>query len=422
MPSITYTRLLAGVGVSLMSCAGLAQAQSPAEFFKGKTVNLYISSGAGGTNDAYARLIAEHMTRHLPGRPNILPRNMPGAGGLKATKFLFGHAPKDGTAMGVVQRAVSVQPLLGVKGADYNPLEFNWVGSTAQEVSVAVAWKTAKVQSIKDALTNELVVGSSGVGNDTGAFPRVVNYFAGTKIRAIHGYVSGTDITLAMERGEVQGRFGWSWGSLKSREARWLKDGSIKVILQMGLKKAPDLDAPLVLDLAKTPEDRKAMEVIFAATTIGWPSLLPPKVPDDRVKAFRDAYKATMADAAFKGAAEKRGLELDPLSGEDIQSIIANIYASSPDVIERARKAYAPGGKVEMAKIITAKGKIAKINKKGSQLTIDDGKTKTDARIAGDTKITVGGKSANRGAVKKDMTCAVTLVASGAVAHALACD
>jgi tripartite-type tricarboxylate transporter receptor subunit TctC len=415
------TRAVLGAAVSF-GLTSVASAETPAEFFKGKTVNMYISSGAGGTNDAYARLIAEHITRHLPGQPNVLPRNMPGAGGLKATKYLYTVAPKDGLAMGVVQRAVSVQPLLGIKGADFNPLEFNWVGSTAQEVSVAVAWKTSKVQSIKEAEQNELVVGSSGVGNDTGAFPRVVNYFLGTKVRPIHGYVSGTDITLAMERGEVHGRFGWSWGSLKSREARWLKDGSIKVILQMGLKKAPDLDAPLVLDLAKTPEDRKAMEVIFAATTIGWPSLLPPKVPAERVAAFRAAYAATVKDAAFVKGAEKRGLELDPLSGEEIQSIIANIYASSPDVVERARKAYAPGGKVEMAKILNAKGKIAKINKKGTRMTIDDGKAKVEARIAGDTKITIAGKSAQRNALKQDMTCAITLVASGAVAHAVACD
>ncbi len=414
-------RAVLGAAVSF-GLASTASAETPAEFFKGKTVNMYISSGAGGTNDAYARLIAEHITRHLPGQPNVLPRNMPGAGGLKATKYLYTVAPKDGLAMGVVQRAVAVQPLLGIKGADFNPLEFNWVGSTAQEVSVAVAWKTSKVQSIKEAVQNELVVGSSGVGNDTGAFPRVVNYFLGTKVRPIHGYVSGTDITLAMERGEVHGRFGWSWGSLKSREARWLKDGSIKVILQMGLKKAPDLDAPLVLDLAKTPEDRKAMEVIFAATTIGWPSLLPPKVPAERVAAFRAAYAATVKDPAFVKGAEKRGLELDPLSGEEIQSIIANIYASSPDIVERARKAYAPGGKVEMAKVLNAKGKIAKINKKGTRMTIDDGKAKVEARIAGDTKITIAGKAAKREALKQDLTCAVTLVASGAVAHAVTCD
>lgn len=421
MRNTVPARLFAGAA---LACAAFspAAAETPAEFYKGKTINLYISSGSGGTNDAYARLIAEHLTRHLPGKPNVLPRNMPGAGGLKATKYLYEVAPKDGTAMGVVQRAVSVQPLLGIKGADFNPLEFNWIGSTAQEVSVAVAWKTSKVQSIQDALQNELVVGSSGVGNDTGAFPRVVNYFLGTKVRAIHGYVSGTDITLAMERGEVNGRFGWSWGSLKSREARWLKDGSIKVILQMGLKKAPDLDAPLVLDLAKSPEDRKAMEVIFAATTIGWPSLMPPKVPADRVKAVRDAYTATVKDPTFIAGAEKRGLELDPLTGEEIQEIIANIYAASPEAVKRARAAYAPGGREEMAKMLSTKGKITQINKKGSRMMLNDGKADVDARIAGDTKITVGGKDAKRSDLKKDMTCAITLVASGAVAQTIACD
>jgi tripartite-type tricarboxylate transporter receptor subunit TctC len=325
----------------LTALAAAPAAASPEKVLKGKNVSMYISSGAGGLNDTYGRLLAEYLPRHLPGNPKILPKNMPGAGSLKATKFLYTQAPRDGSAMGVVQRSVATQPLLGIKGADHNPLEFNWIGSTASEVSVAVVWNFDKVKTIQDAMKQEVTVGASGVGNDGGAFPRVVNYFLGTKVRPIHGYVSGTDIILAMERGEVHGRFGWSWGSVKSREAERVKNGTIKVLLQMGLKKTPDLNAPLILDLAKNETDRKAMEVIFAATTIGWPSLLPPKVPADMVKAYRDAYKATMKDAKFTEAANKRRLELDPVTGEEIQAIIANVYAASPEVIQRARSVFA---------------------------------------------------------------------------------
>ena len=267
-----------------------------------------------------------------------------------------------------------------------------------------------------------MLVGSSGVCNDTGAFPRVVNYFLGTKLRPIHGYISGTDIILAMERGEVQARFGWSWGSVKSREPKRLKDGTIKVLLQMGIKKAPDLDAPLVLDLAKNEKDRKAMEVIFSQVTIGWPSLLPPQVPADMVKAYRDAYKATMVDKKFMKGVEKRRLELDPISGEEIQAIIANTYAASPDVIELARRAYSPSGKIEMVKMLEVMGAISKINKKGSKLTLSvDGK-KVKARVAGRTKITIAGKKSKRKALKAGMTCSITLVASGAVAQKMTCN
>lgn len=398
-----------------------AAVAGPGDVLKGKSVSMYISSGVGGLNDTTGRLVAEHMPRHLPGNPNILVRNMPGAGGLKATLFLYNQVARDGTAMGVVQRSIATQPLLGIKGAEFNPLEFSWLGSTTSEVSVAVSWNSEKVKTIHDALTHELMVGASGEGNDGGAFPRVVNYFVGTKIRPIHGYVSGTDIILAMERGEVHGRFGWSWGSVKSREAKRLKDGTIKVLLQMGLKKAPDLDAPLVLDLAKNETDRKAMEVIFAATTIGWPSLLPPKVPDDMVKAYRDAYKATMKDAKFIEAATKRSLELDPVTGEEIQAIIANVYASPPEAVTRARSSLAIAGKVEMAKTLNVNGTISKINKSGSRLVLmGDGK-EIDARVAGDTKITVGGERVERTALKDGMACSISVVASGGVANTITC-
>lgn len=407
--------------VALVLMAATPALAAPEDVLRDKNVSMYISSGAGGLNDTYGRLLAEHLPRHLPGNPKILPKNMPGAGSLKATHFLYTQAPRDGTAMGVVQRSVATQPLLGIKGADHNPLEFHWIGSTATEVSVAVVWNYDKVKTIQDAILQDVTVGASGVGNDGGAFPRVVNFFLGTKVRPIHGYVSGTDIILAMERGEVHGRFGWSWGSVKSREAERLKNGTIRVLLQMGLKKAPDLDAPLILDLAKNETDRKAMEVIFAATTIGWPSLLPPKVPADMVKAYRDAYRATMKDARFVEAASKRRLELDPVTGEEIQAIIANVYAASPEVVQRARQAYSPTGKVEMAKILTVDGIISDINKKGSRLVLASGGKKVEGLIAGATKITITGKKAERMALKAGMSCTMSLAASGAVANRMSC-
>jgi tripartite-type tricarboxylate transporter receptor subunit TctC len=334
-----------GGGLSLVATALFgaleASAQSVESFYKGKTLAINISSGEGGTNDAYARLIAMYIGRHIPGNPQVVPRNMPGAGGLKAANYLYDVAPKDGTAYGVLQRSTIIQPLVDIQSATYDPSKFNWIGSTAKEVSVGVVWTASSdIRTIDDTMKRELVVGSSGVGNDTGAFPLVLNRFLGTKFKPIHGYKSGSEITLAFERGEVQGRVGWSWGSVKSRGQDWLRDGKIKILIQMGVSKAEDLpDVPLAIDLAASPEDREAMTLIFSPTYIGWPSVMPPNVPMDRVQAVRAAYDKAMKDPDLITAAAKQDLELDPLRGEEIQKIVAHLYTLSSSVVERARVA-----------------------------------------------------------------------------------
>jgi tripartite-type tricarboxylate transporter receptor subunit TctC len=294
-------RLLSAAGLAAALAMGLvctgALAQPVKDFYTGKTVEVIVSSGEGGANDLYARALAEHLPKFIPGTPTMIVRNMPGAGGLRAVRFLNDNAPKDGSSYGVVQRSTAVQPILGVENANYDPAKLNWIGSTAREVSVGAVWTASSdIRTIQDAMAEELVVGSSGIGNDTGGFPKVLNYFLGTKFRPVHGYKSGSEIILAMQRGEVQGRVGWSWGSVKSsKTADWVKDKKIALLVQMGLDKAPDLpDVPLALDLAKTPEDREAMELIFAATTIGWPSIMPPGVPAERVAAVRAAYNQTL--------------------------------------------------------------------------------------------------------------------------------
>jgi tripartite-type tricarboxylate transporter receptor subunit TctC len=334
-----------GGGLSLAAAVTFAgpevSAQSVESFYKGKSLAITISSGEGGTNDAYARLIATYIGRYIPGNPQVIPRNMPGAGGLKAANYLYDVAPKDGTAYGVLQRGTIIQPLVDIQSATYDPSKFNWIGSTAREVSVGVAWAAGTdIRTLDDAMKKQLVVGSSGVGNDTGAFPLVLNHFLGTKFKPIHGYKSGSEITLAFERGEVQGRVGWSWGSVKSRGQEWLRDGKIKILVQMGVAKADDLpDVPLAIDLARSAEEKEAMTLIFTPTYIGWPSVMPPSVPTERVQAVRDAYDKAMRDPALIATAEKQDLELDPLRGEEIQKVVAHLYTLSPAVVERARVA-----------------------------------------------------------------------------------
>lgn len=339
MKAIPTAITAAAVGVA---CVCTTTAFSQDNFYAGKTIEMIVSSGEGGANDLYARAIADNLPRFIPGSPLMIVRNMPGAGGLRAIRFLYDNAPKDGLSYGVVQRSAAVQPILGVENANYDPAKFNWIGSTAREVSVGAVWTASSdIRTIQDAMQKELVVGSSGVGNDTGGFPKVLNYFLGTKFKPIHGYKSGSEIILAMQRGEVQGRIGWSWGSVKSsKTANWVDEKKIVLLVQMGLDKAPDLpDVPLVLDLAKTPADREAMELIFAATTIGWPSVMPPGVPEERVKMIRAAYDKTMKDPGFVKATEKMGLEIDPLTGNQIQAIVKRLITFSPEVVERAKVA-----------------------------------------------------------------------------------
>jgi tripartite-type tricarboxylate transporter receptor subunit TctC len=413
----------AGAAIAvLLAVPGGAEAASVEKILKGKKVSMYLSSGAGGTNDAYGRIVARHLGGHLPGKPRILPRNMPGAGGLRAAKFLYTVAPKDGSVMGVVQRSVAVQPILGIKAADYDARKFHWVGSTTSEVSAGVIWHTSPLKTLKDTQKTSLLVGSSGIATDTGAFPRVLNYFIGTKFKIVHGYKSGSDISLALERKEVDGRLGWSWSSIKSRAPDLLRDKKIRVFVQMGLKKAPDLDAPLALDFAKNATDRRAMEIIFAATTIGWPSLLPPGVPADMVKAYRTAYNAAMKDPKFLKDTKRRRLPVNPVTGLEIHKILDRIHSFPAADIALARKAYTSGmEKATKVKLIKVSGMISKINKKGSKLTLASGGAKTKGSVSRRTKIKIAGKKAKRKALKKGMDCTMRLVASGAVVHTLSC-
>lgn len=423
MNGICRIIIAGGAALTLVAAQGNgASAQSIEKFFKGKKVSMYISSGAGGTNDAYARIIARHIGGHLPGEPRVLPRNLPGAGGLRAAKFLYNVAPKDGSVMGFVQRSVAAQPILGIRAANYDSRKFNWIGSTTSEVSTGVIWHTSKLKTLEDAMKTPIIIGSSGINTDTGAFPRVLNYFIGTKFDIVHGYKSGSDISLALERNEVHGRLGWSWSSIKSRAPELLRDKKIRVIVQMGLKKASDLDAPLALDYAKTPADRRAMEVIFAATTIGWPSLLPPGVPAPMVKAYRTAYMAAVNDPAFRKDTKRRRLPVDPISGEEIHKILDRIYSFPAEDIALARKAYTSGlEKAVKVKLIKVSGTISKINKKGSKLTLAGGGATTKGRVSRRTKIKVAGKKAKRKALKKGMNCSMRLVASGSVVHTMDC-
>jgi len=321
----------------IVAAASSARAQSPAEFYKGKNVDLYIGYSAGGGYDLYARLLAKHMGKHIPGNPTIIPKNMEGAGSLRLANWIYNVAPKDGSAFGTIGRGTGFDPLLGHKGAQFDATKFTWIGSANNEVSVCVAWHTSGITKFEEMLSRELIVGGTGPAADTDQFPKVVNGVLATKMRVIAGYPGGNDVGLAMERGEVQGRCGWSWSSVKSTQQRWIDDKKINVLVQLALQKHPDLpDVPLVTDLAKTDEQRQVLKIIFARQVMGRPFLAPPNVPKDRVEALRSAFMATMKDPEFMADADKAQIEIVPVSGEEIQKLVTELYQTPAAIAQKA--------------------------------------------------------------------------------------
>jgi tripartite-type tricarboxylate transporter receptor subunit TctC len=313
------------------------QAQSPAEFYKGKTVELYIGYSVGGAYDAYARLLARHMGKHIPGNPAIVPKNMEGAGSLRLANWLYGVAAKDGTVFGIIGRGIPFDPLLGRGGAQFDAAKFSWIGSANDEVSICAAWHTTPINTFDDLTTKEMIVGGTGGSADTDQFPRVLNGVFGTKMKVISGYPGGNDINLAMERGEVQGRCGWSWSSVEATHPTWVKDKKIRILAQLSLAKHPDLPhVPLIMDLAKNEEQQKILKLIFARQVMGRPFLAPPNIPADRLAALRKGFMDTMKDPEFLAEAKKSELEITPVGGEEIQKLVEEVYQTPKDVVTKA--------------------------------------------------------------------------------------
>ena len=326
------------IAVLALSPISMAQAQSPADFYKGKRVDLLIGYSVGGGYDVYARLIAKHIGKHIPGNPNVVAKNMEGAGSLRLANWLYNVAPKDGTVFGSIGRGTGFDPLLGHKAAQFEGTKFNWIGSANDEVSVCVVWNgRTKVAKFDDLLTTPLNVGGTGSAADTDQFPRIINGVLGTKMKIITGYPGGNDVNLAMERGEVDGRCGWSWSSVKSTRASWVSDKKITVLMQLSLAKHPDLPTvPLIIDLAKNDEQRQILKLIFARQALGRPYLAPPGIPPDRVDALRKAFMDTMADKEFLTEADKALLEVTPIAGDAVQKLVADIYRTPPDIAHKA--------------------------------------------------------------------------------------
>jgi tripartite-type tricarboxylate transporter receptor subunit TctC len=332
--SAAHPALILAAALSLVVPS--ASAQTPAEFYKGKTIELDIGTSVGGGYDVHGRLLARHMSKYMPGNPMIVPKNVEGAGGLRLANILFNTASRDGTVFGIVLRAVPFEPMFGNKAAQFEASKFSWIGSTSSEVSICVAWHTSGVARFEDLLTKELAVGSLGLASDLSVFAKVINGVFGTHMHIVHGYPGGNEVMLAVERGELGGRCAWSWSAAKATRREWIEQKRVNIFVQTALRKHPDLpDVPLIVDLAKTDEDRDILKLVFGRQEFAWPYLAPPGVPADRTAALRKAFLETMKDREFLAEAEKAKLDVMPMPGQDIEKLVAEIYATPPGLVQK---------------------------------------------------------------------------------------
>jgi tripartite-type tricarboxylate transporter receptor subunit TctC len=329
---------IASVGIAALGSGVLAQ--SGEDFYKGRNVDLYIGYSVGGAYDLYARVIGRHLGAHITGAPTLVPKNFEGAGSLRLANFLYRVAPQDGSAIGTIGRGIAFDPLLIGQGDAFDAQKFGWIGSANNEVSVCVARSDSGITKFEDLFTKELTVGGTGTSADTDQFPRVLNHVLGTHFKIVEGYPGGNDVMLAMERGEVQGRCGWSWSSVKSTHKSWVDDKRMVVLIQLSLSKHPELpDVPLVMDFAKTDKQRQILKMVFARNVMGRPYLAPPNLPANRLAALRDAFMATMEDKDFLAEAGKAQLEINPVSGADVETLVKDVYATPAVVVAEAKAA-----------------------------------------------------------------------------------
>lgn len=324
-----------------------ATAQTAADAFQGKQISLTVSSESGNGYDTYARAIARFWPKHIPGEPSMVVKNMPGAGGLKLANYLYNQAPKDGTEIGTTQNGTVFEKAFhtvskGGMNAMFDATKFGWIGTANQTVFVLVSWHDTPVKTFDDLYTHELIVGASTANSDNGINAILLNRVLGAKLKLIYGY-SGPALDLAIERGELQGAAGKDYSSILSVRPYWIAEKKVNVLIQLGLTRHPDLkDVPWALDLAKTPEDRQVLEMIFAKYGMARPYLAPPDLPTGRLDILRTSFAATLQDPQFLADAKKQRMEINPMSGEKVEALVRKIYATPEPLLAKARAAIQP--------------------------------------------------------------------------------
>ena len=340
-PGFTVRSLL--LFAALAAPAGIAEADGVADFYKGRSVSIIIGYSVGGGYDAYARLLARYIGRHIPGEPSIVPQQMTGAGSLRAANYIFSVAPKDGSVLGTFSRSTGIAPLLGQ--AEFDSRKFTWLGSMTDDDTTCVTWKTSPIKTWNDFLSKPSKLGGLGADADPDIWALLYKNVFGAKIQLVSGYPGTNDVVLAMERGEVDGLCGLSWSTIKTRHTEWLTSHSVNIIVQAALKKEPEIAAvPLATDLVSNPEQLQIIRLLLASQAMARPFAAPPELPAGRKAALIAAFDATMRDADFLAEAQKLSFEIHPVSAATVEGLLAEVYATPKDVLARAAKAISSAG------------------------------------------------------------------------------
>jgi tripartite-type tricarboxylate transporter receptor subunit TctC len=331
---------IAALCLAAIAAAPPLAADEVTDFYKGKSGTLFVGYPPGGGYDVYARLIARYLTKHVPGNPQFVARNKPGAASLNLVSELYNVLPRDGTVIGMFARSVAMDRLLGRDGANFNPVELNWIGSANNEVSICAVWHAVGIRSIAEFMARPLIFAGNAPGSESDVFPHILNNLVGTKFKVVSGYPGVNDLSLAMERGEAEGRCGWTWSAAKAAKADWIRDKKIYIALQFATEKHPELpDVPLVTELARNDRERAALELILSQQAMGRPFAAPPNVPAERVAALRRAFAQAITDPDFMAEADKLKLEIALVDGQTLQTMVEHMFQAPKDVVEAARQA-----------------------------------------------------------------------------------
>ncbi|MQA65199.1 MAG: hypothetical protein GEU76_04745 [Alphaproteobacteria bacterium] len=427
---ILGTIVIAGAGIvaGMSAAPDAAQADAVADFYKGKQMKMIIRSAPGGGYDTYARLLAVHIVRHIPGPPGkMIPVNMPGGGGLQAANYVANVAPKDGTVLTIVSRGLPMYQVTGGDKFKGDVRKFHWICDLSDSNPLLVTFHTSPTRTIEDAKKRVTLIGATGAGSISVQIPVAYNRLLDARLKVIFGYKGGGDVNLAMERGEVEGRATNNLASWKSTNPEWIRDKKLNFLMQLGLKRDPELpDVPLLIDLVKGDKEREQVaRFLTLANVVGRPIAATPGVPAERVAALRKACGDTMKDPAFRKAAGEQRAEIGYQPGEDVQAIITEIVNAPKTLIDRVNVYMTPQGKEaeqKVVKLTTITSAVVSRNKKGNRIVIKDGGKDATVRVhSRRTRITIDGNPAKRDDIKTGMTCAVTYEGDDSEASTLAC-
>jgi tripartite-type tricarboxylate transporter receptor subunit TctC len=340
---MTDRRSLRGVGVLSWAAAALACAATSAAAQTADTIDkpivIYVAGTAGGGIDLFARIVARHLGQHIPGHPSINVQDMPGAGGIRAANYLAQQAPKDGTAITTFAGGPILEPLVGSRKTDYNSSQFTWIGALTKDTGLCISWGPGPFKTIEDAMKKEMVVAGTGAGSDTDTWPVILNELIGTKFKLVTGYLGTKETVIAIERGEANGRCTFSLSAIKTAKPDWLTDHKINILLQVALEKSKEFpNAPLVFDYVKKPEDRQLVELMVGTTAMARPFAAPPGLPANKATLLRRGFDAMTKDASFLADMAKVHADVEPTSGEDVQKLVARMYATPKPIVERVKK------------------------------------------------------------------------------------